>query len=151
MDKRTEYWNNTYVEYWKEKVAETAESGESSITKGDVKTVGDDALYKEFDKFSYNTGDKLLDYGCGFGRFYDYFKKKKQDYYGIDISQGMITEALKNYPELEGKVSVSEGEHLKFDENTFDKVICYGVFDCCYQNEALSEMLRVTKRGGIYI
>jgi SAM-dependent methyltransferase len=39
----------------------------------------------------------VLDYGCGFGSMYDYYKTKFQNFQfmGFDISQEMITEALK--------------------------------------------------------
>lgn len=152
MDKRTAYWNEEYVKYWKAKVEETTDKSAEGVTKGDVKTVGDDVIYAEFDRLGYAEGDKLLDYGCGFGRFYEYFRDKKQDYFGMDISQAMIDETVKRYPELKDKVQVSEGEHLPYQDESFDKIICQGVFDACYQNQALSEMLRVAKLGGcLYI
>ena len=54
------------------------------------------ALFNEMD---YLSEEKLLDYGCGFGRF-------------------------------------------------FDKIVCYGVFDACFQENAICEMLRILKAGG---
>ena len=93
-------------------------------------------------------GPSILDFGCGYGRFYNYFKEKNVDYCGIDISEAMIEEAEKRYPEAIGKFSVSEGEHLPFENNTFDIIACYGVFDACYQENALAEMLRVLDKDG---
>jgi cyclopropane fatty-acyl-phospholipid synthase-like methyltransferase len=39
----------------------------------------------------------ILDYGCGFGSMYDYFKKKYTNFnfVGLDISDEMINQALK--------------------------------------------------------
>lgn len=151
MDRR-DYWNNDYVKYWKQKVEAANLKTADDITKNDCKTSGDKEVYDLFDKLAYKEGDKLLDFGCGYGRFYEYFKNKGQDYYGMDISKAMIDEACLRYPALLGRVCVAEGENLPYDNDVFEKIICYGVFDACYQEKALEEMFRVCKcRGEIVI
>lgn len=150
---RKKYWNDEYTRYWKLLTDEAnVKDGEKSkvekIVSGDYKTAGEQDAITFFNELTYSKKEKLLDYGCGFGRFFRYFCPKA-DYYGIDISESMIRECKKSFPEYENRFMVAEGEQLPFDDNFFDKVICYGVFDACYQENALKEMLRVTSCGGM--
>lgn len=152
---RKEYWNKKYAEYWKAVTdeAEIIGSKDSSISKlsgHDFKAPNIKVITDFFDRIVYRKKDKLLDYGCGLGRFYPYFSEKC-DYYGIDISQAMIDECKKKYPSSKDFFIVAEGESLPFEDNYFDKVICNGVFDACYQEQALSEMLRVCKKEGVIL
>lgn len=149
---REEYWNESYVKYWKEVTEEAEEKGsqDSNVKKlsgHDYKTPGIGTTTDFFEELEYNKNDTLLDYGCGLGRFYPYFSEKCY-YYGIDISNAMIEECKKSWPEEKGRFIVSQGEDLPFEDGFFDKVICNGVFDACYQEQALGEMLRVCKVGG---
>ena len=57
-------------------------------------------------------------------------------------------ECIKKFPDEKDRFVVAEGENLPYEDNFFDKVICNGVFDACYQEQALQEMLRVCKVGG---
>lgn len=152
MEDRKKYWNEKYTEYWKMVTTEANDKdGDKTkivkTTSGDYKTVGEDTSYIIFNEMDYLSQEKLLDYGCGFGRFFDFFNIRS-DYYGIDISESMISECIKEHPESAKKFLVSEGEDLPWKDCFFDKIICYGVFDACYQEAALYEMLRVLKVGG---
>lgn len=152
MNDRKKYWNEEYTEYWK-KVTEEAENKEITTTKikktteGDCKSTGKTVAYELFDELTYNEYDKVLDYGCGFGRFVEYFKDKT-NYYGIDISEAMIKECIRIYPDIREQFMVSEGENLPYKDGFFNKIICYGVFDACYQEKALAEMFRVLAIDG---
>ncbi len=49
-------------------------------------------------------GCSVLDVGCGFGDFFGYLGEKDiilSDYLGIDLVEGMITEACRKYPEAD--------------------------------------------------
>lgn len=147
---RKEYWEG-YVDYFKALTVEADEGGLISNikkeTEGDYKTPGEKVIIEFLSSLQYKKTEKLLDYGCGYGRFYP-FLSQAADYYGIDISQAMIDECINRYPKEAARFIVAEGEALPFDDSFFDKVICYGVFDACYQENAIFEMLRVTKLGG---
>ena len=152
---RKEYWNKKYAEYWKAVTdeAEIKDGKDSSINKlsgHDFKAPNIAVITSFFEKITYDKNDKLLDYGCGLGRFYPYFSEKCS-YFGIDISQAMIDECVKKYPSAKGHFIVAEGESLPFSDDYFDKVICNGVFDACYQEQALAEMLRVVKSEGVIL
>ena len=130
---RKDYWNKQYAEYWKAATEEAEQKGsqDSSLKKlsgHDFKAPGIDVITSYFDMLEYSKEDRLLDYGCGLGRFYPYFSEKCH-YYGIDISEAMIEECVKTYPDAKESFIVAEGEELPFEDKMFDKVICNGVFD----------------------
>ena len=148
---RKQYWNRDYVNYWKEVTDDANEKGAiTTVPKeqaGDYKVPGERMLINLFEIIKADKGEKLLDYGCGFGRFYPYLSERS-DYYGIDISQAMIEECQRCYPRAKERFLAAEGEELPFSDDVFSKIICFGVFDACDQERALKEMIRVCKIGG---
>ena len=77
---------------------------------------------------------KILDAGCG----ENLYKIINPDIIGVDLES--------TYADINSDIS-----NLPFDDNTFDKVLCFGVFsddkDVC--ETQVSEILRVIKPGGI--
>jgi cyclopropane fatty-acyl-phospholipid synthase-like methyltransferase len=74
----------------------------------------------------------VLDYGCGFGSMYDYFKKKYSHFHftGLDISDAMINEAKNrnaNDKRSQWITSINTDEH-------FDYVIASGIFNVKLEN-----------------
>lgn len=149
---RKEYWNKDYAEYWKEVTdeAEDIDNERTCINKlsgNDFKTPDMATVIDFFEMMHYGLDETLLDYGCGLGRFYP-FLSSKCNYHGIDISDVMIEHCRRQFSQDADRFLVAEGENLPYSDGYFDKVICSGVFDACYQEQALSEMLRITKTGG---
>lgn len=149
---RKKYWNEEYTKYWKNVTNDANEKGGDKTkiiksTSGDYKSVGEQVADLLFAEMNYDKKEKLLDYGYGFGRFFIFFNNKT-DYYGIDISEDMISECKTTYPTAAEKFIVAEGEKSPFEDGFFSKIICFGVFDACYQEQALFEMMRMTKIGG---
>lgn len=70
---------------------------------------------------------KLLDIGCGNGRFYDYLKERKEglDYVGIDFSEELIGIASKRFPKQE--FSVQDMTQLDLNKR-FDRIACIAAF-----------------------
>lgn len=124
------YWNN-YYDYWKEKVTDTKEVPDTDWLIDQVGISGD-----------------VLEVGCGFGRLFPYYSDLNVKVHAIDISKKMIKEAKKRINCNIVEVKKAEAEKIPYLDNTFDYVICMGVFDCLEQEKALSEMLRVLKLNG---
>jgi len=93
-------------------------------------------------------GDRVLDVGCGNGRFCKYLEKGK--YTGVDFSEKMIEEAKKRFPKKDFRVA--NALSLPFQGETFDKVYAIAVIHQIpseeYRKQFLAEMERVLKPGG---
>jgi len=143
-----EYWNN-YVSYWENKVKE------ANVNRNAKDKTNDDVILETyFRKLNVKSTDIMLDYGCGSGRLYSIYKKMINDtadnYFGIDISGICLNHAQRENEGLEMDKNLKEfdGIHIPFDNNTFDKIICFGVFDACNQEMVIRELFRVLKTGG---
>ncbi|MGN1273408.1 MAG: class I SAM-dependent methyltransferase [Thermoguttaceae bacterium] len=95
---------------------------------------------------------RLLDVGCGTGYLFELLQPAEiSEWVGIDISPRMIEMArAKNIPGAE--FLVGPANHLPFTEASFDVVVCSQSFHHYpYQREAMNEVWRVLKPGGLYI
>ena len=105
-----------------------------------------------FDDF-FTPGEKILDVGCGNGRFFEFCKEKNLDYSGIDSSEKLIKIAKNSYPEA--KFQVADALSLPFPSNYFDKVYSIAVLHHIPSNELRLKFLegakRVLKPGGLLI
>jgi len=98
-------------------------------------------------------GEKILDLGCGNGRYFDYLQEKKVNYFGVDNSEKLIEIAKNNYPDA--NFQVADALSLPFPNNFFDKIISIAVLHHIPSEELrahfLAETKRVLKPGGILI
>jgi ubiquinone/menaquinone biosynthesis C-methylase UbiE len=110
--------------------------------------------YKKF-KGEIHESDKILDFGCGWGRVIRFFLKDFQpaNTWGCDPLEGMI-ELCK----AQNKWSRFEATHTAppspFQENTFDAIYSYSVFSHLSEDmhlKILAEIKRILKPGGIYL
>ncbi len=108
-----------------------------------------DDLYKS-EKFfledAVKTGESLLDVGCAAGGFSKIVRTYNKDlkYTGVDISQKMIDEAEKRFPN--DNFSFCNGMELDFPDNSFDIVVSFGVLHMTENWQVLlSEAWRVCR------
>ena len=102
-----------------------------------------------------NKKQKILDLGCGYGRFTIPLAKKGYEIEGIDITPTLISKAKKDSEKKNLRIRFKLGDmrKLPYSDNTFDAIICMWCAFCelykeKYQIQALKEMLRVLRRGG---
>lgn len=76
-------------------------------------------LMEVFEKYL-PEGGKVLDGGCGSGRDTESFRQHGFDVTGLDVSDGLIHEAKKTYPE--SKFLVGDIRSLPFPEEDFDGI-----------------------------
>lgn len=98
-------------------------------------------------------GERVLDLGCGNGRFFEFFRGKNIDYFGVDSSESLIAIAKNKYPEA--RFQVVDALNLPFPNDYFDKVYSIAVLHHIPSDELRSQFLREAKRvlkpGGFFI
>lgn len=94
--------------------------------------------------------DKILEIGCGIGSVVFELSKQGYDITGTDISREAITYGLKKYGNI--KLQVQPAEILQFDDETFDMVLSFDLFEHIAQiDKHVSEVFRVLRAGGYYL
>ena len=146
-----EFWNN-YVTYWENKVEQANEEKNAADRTSDDKN-----LETYFRKLDVTKKDKFLDFGCGSCRLFPIYLnvvgEDSQNYIGIDISGVSLEHAERKYSKLGLNKNLIEfdGIHIPFGNETFDKIMCFGVFDACSQEETMKELLRILKKDGLIL
>lgn len=142
-----QYWND-YVTYWEDKVKQANDDKHA-----EDKTNDDTLLEIYYRKLDVKKNDIFLDYGCGSGRLYAIYSKefgRENNYFGIDVSGTCLEHAQKKNEGLKVERNLKEfdGLHIPFHDNSFDKIICFGVFDACNQEAVIGELFRVLNKEG---
>ncbi len=98
-------------------------------------------------------GDKILDIGCGNGRFLYALEDKHAEYCGIDSSEEMIELAKQKFPEA--KFFQADATDLPFEDGSFDDIISMATLHHIpgldLRADFMSEAHRVLKNDGILI
>jgi 2-polyprenyl-3-methyl-5-hydroxy-6-metoxy-1,4-benzoquinol methylase len=95
-----------------------------------------------------NENASILDFGCGFGYFLNYFYNKGyKNLHGIDPDKKLLNQVPKQI-----KTSVQFGQKTKLENNSFDVVFIYCVFHHVGKDkdyfEVIDEVMRVLKPNG---
>ena len=100
-----------------------------------------------------NSGDKVLDAGCGNGRLYPALKERNIEYFGIDNSDQLIKIAKEKFPEA--NFQIADILKIPFPDNYFDKIYCIAVLHHIPSDElrlqAMKELKRALKPKGLLI
>ncbi len=92
---------------------------------------------------------RLLDYGCGPGRWVPFFQRWGCQYTGIDLVEPMVRLARSRWPGAD--IQRLEGERIPYGAGTFDVVVSIAVLHhngYSAQERMLAEIRRVLKPGG---
>lgn len=97
-------------------------------------------------------GATLLDYGCGSGRWVDYFERRGYRYSGVDVSNEMLRIARGRSPEA--SFSQLQGGRIPHPDRSFDVVCSIAVIHHNpYEEQArmAAELCRVTRDDGFIV
>lgn len=96
---------------------------------------------------------RVLDVGCGTGRLLSHLPSAEYERFGIDISLGMVQQAIQRDSLLQ--CMRGSATELPFPDDTFDVVFCAAVLHHLAHKEAvrnaIQEIVRVTRSGGTAI
>lgn len=134
MSSTISQWNNAAVKYTEEQeTSEYAESNKKIVMR----------------RFKHFSGEKILDIGCGYGFFTDYFRSIGANAYGIDGSEKMIEIARERYPLTSFSVA-DITKPLDIESDRFEMIFSNQVFmDIENIDLVFSECSRLLKTGGI--
>ncbi|MES2225404.1 MAG: class I SAM-dependent methyltransferase [Patescibacteria group bacterium] len=98
-----------------------------------------------------NNSERALDIACGTGKSTEILVAPNLAVYGVDIDPLMIMEAnaQAKLKSLDINYSVSEVEHLGFEDEYFDVITVGTAFHWFVSEKAMSEIKRVLKKGGL--
>lgn len=98
---------------------------------------------------------KILDFGCGNGRFLEMLKDSNLEYFGVDVSQKLIDIAKEKYgKEGVSFQKISSSDILPFPDNFFNSTVSISVFHhfpSRHAKKMAREIYRVTAPGRIII
>lgn len=94
------------------------------------------------------SGKALLDIGCGFGLYVDYFSKKGFSGTGVDFTREFIQSAQKS---KQGNFVFAAADNLPFENNSFDTVLLFDILEHGDEEKILKEAIRVTRQRLIII
>lgn len=114
------------------------------------------SLHREFlhDFIANNApGSKALDYCCGLGETSLQLLKAGAHCTGIDISPESVETARERakdagFDEASSHFEVMDAEHMTFEDDSFDLIVCSGVLHHLDINLAYPELARVLRPGG---
>ena len=94
--------------------------------------------------------DRILEIGCGIGSVVFELSGQGYDITGTDISGEAIAYGLKKYGDI--KLQVQPAEDLQFEDETFDVVLSFDLFEHIARvDRHVSEVCRVLRRNGFYL
>jgi SAM-dependent methyltransferase len=111
----------------------------------------------DFRKLSPQSGDLILDAGCGEGRHVFACLNRPCTILGLDLNQHSllkaryILESLKQKNEIKARYLLIRGDVLRFPfpDEIFDRIICSEVMEHFWDEKPLfAELTRVLKKGG---
>lgn len=135
--------------FWKERLSKANKLRESVFYCSDFEwRLINEHHYKVLKNTIDVKNDKVLEVGCGFGRWSPLFI----NYTGVDISPDFISLAKQNYPLHKDNFSVQDIRQLSFEDNSFDWCFTISTKEMIIREEGNkiwdtmeNEILRVSK------
>lgn len=118
--------------------------------KGVIQNKPEQRVLDAIDYFKKNNFEKILDLGCGTGRYIEILNNKGFKVYGCDISQTGLDIIHEKLPKIE--LRQSDFDNLPYKNSYFDAVLCNFVINHGKVEEiikGIQEITRVLKNNGV--
>ncbi|MFH1229780.1 MAG: methyltransferase domain-containing protein, partial [Candidatus Aenigmatarchaeota archaeon] len=96
----------------------------------------------------FHKGDRLLDIGCLFGSYLDFFKDSKVELHGLDIYENIMEDNKKKFPKM--KFHTASILDMPLPSNYFDAVTLWETIEHIpegTESRAFKEVRRIMKKG----
>ncbi|MBN2518492.1 MAG: methyltransferase domain-containing protein [Candidatus Altiarchaeota archaeon] len=109
----------------------------------------EERLDKAIEYLDLSPGVRVLEVGCGAGKFSKRLLGRGVKLKGIDINENFICELQRRY---EGSFEMGDALNLKYPGNTFDRAVMFDIMHHLGDYEkAVRELVRVLRPGGYAI
>jgi ubiquinone/menaquinone biosynthesis C-methylase UbiE len=108
------------------------------------------------EKLNVDSAQRILEVGCGCGIICQKLLTDDQKAVGLDLSETLLQRA-NDFGVDHRRVAlvVAEASRLPICDSSFDRVLCYSVFQCFpskrYTKRVLNELIRVCRPGGVIL
>lgn len=130
------------VSYWKQVTATDSGLGRSH------RAPQEGVLSYFIDRFSIRSDDYVLDVGTGYGRLIPLLSAYSENLFAVDYDAEMVRSAQDQHASVCQEIRKADASNLPYDNEKFDKLICWAVFDELSQMSCVQEFNRVLKYGG---
>ena len=109
-----------------------------------------------FDKYTFNPGDRVIEFGCGNGTTWKSNKNRIPEDIKVtltDLSEGMLSIAKDNLSGIEQIIDYSfmDIQRITYEDSSFDKAIAnHMLYHIQNRDLAISEIARILKPDGIF-
>ncbi len=125
------------------------EQWENRSLEGELESFNDRTLVRIFDRFLGKKPARILEGGCGFGAWCEWFQNRNHEIVGIEYDENIVAKAREFKPDV--AVELGDITNLRYPDNHFDAYISLGVIEHFEHGpeKALSEAHRILKHGGL--
>jgi len=122
---------------------------EDRSIEGELNSFDDRTIVRIFNKYLTGKKARIIEGGCGFGAWCEWFQRRGHDVVGIEYSEEIVRRAK----EFELNIPVEHGDvtGLRFPDNYFDAYVSIGVVEHFEEgpDKALKEAHRILKPDGL--
>ena len=96
--------------------------------------------------YKYHSQGKILDVGCGIGKFLSFFDENRWDKYGVEVSSYAIEESKKN------NIQFKEGSQYDYPDSYFDVIVFRGSLQLIPEPfSIILKCIKLLKKGGLMV
>lgn len=125
------------------------EQWNSRSLEGELESFRGRTLVRIFDRFLGGSKARILEGGCGFGAWCEWFQERGHEIIGIEYDENIFARAKEFKPNV--AVELGDITNLNYPDNSFDAYISLGVIEHFEHGpeKAVQESFRVLKPGGL--